>query len=356
MEIFGYHLIMKQTDIYHSIMDWCRTKRPDCEFTGRTRTDLKKWRAEFARHYRRCLGPWPRPAPLRVRILGRRKCDGFIREKVVFESTPGIHVPAYILTPAGLAKGEKRPGILAAHGHGRGKASICGVVAKGDKAHADAVKKVNYGYAVEAVLHGYVVIAPDWIPFGERKPPIWWSRPYRDACDISSMALQYFGYTLLAQNVWDGMRCVDVLCRHPNVDPRKIGVIGLSYGGTMATHLLVNDPRIRAGVVSGYISTVRHDALGPRGKGNTCGAQYVPGLLKHGDIPEVLGLAVPKPVLFEMGRREDTFHYPDMVRAYNRLARIYRAAGAGDRIAKDAHGGRHRWSGRKAWDWLSRWL
>jgi hypothetical protein len=57
-----------------------------------------------------------------------------------------------------------------------------------------------------------------------------------------------------------------------------------------------------------------------------------------------------------MGKREDCFHYPDMIRAYNRLARIYRAAGAGDRIAKDVHGGRHRWSGRLAWDWLARWL
>jgi len=152
------------------------------------------------------------------------------------------------------------------------------------------------------------------------------------------------------------MRAVDVLAAHPRVDPRRLGVIGLSQGGTMSTHLLIADRRLRAGVVSGYISTVRGDALGPRGRGNTCGAQHVPGLLLHGDIPEMLGLACPKPILFEMGRQEGCFHYPDMITAYRRLRRIYAAAGRADCIASDIHPNGHQWSGARAWAWLERWL
>jgi len=149
---------------------------------------------------------------------------------------------------------------------------------------------------------------------------------------------------------------VDALAAHPNVDPKRIAVIGLSQGGTMSTHLLVNEPRIRAGVVSGYISTVRGDALNMRGLANTCGAQHVPGLLRHGDIPDMLGLAAPKPALFEMGRKETCFHFPDMDRAYKHLRKIYKAAGALDRIARDVHPHDHRWSGKKAWAWLEKWL
>ena len=52
------------------------------------------------------------------------------------------------------------------------------------------------------------------------------------------------------------------------------------------------------------------------------------GLLLHGDIPDMLGLTVPKPVLFAMGKAETCFHYPDMQRGYRRLHRIYQAAGA----------------------------
>ncbi|MBM4044551.1 MAG: hypothetical protein FJ279_05500 [Planctomycetes bacterium] len=124
----------------------------------------------------------------------------------------------------------------------------------------------------------------------------------------------------------------------------------------MTTHLIINDPRLKVAVVSGYISTVRGDALLERGKGNTCGAQHVPGLLAHGDIPDMLGLAAPKPLLFEMGKKETCFHFPDMLRAYQHLRRIYKAAGASDRIAADIHPDDHRWSGRKAWAWLERWL
>lgn len=71
------------------------------------------------------------------------------------------------------------------------------------------------------------------------------------------------------------MRALDVLSQRPYVDRKRLAVIGLSYGGTMATHLLVNDRRLKCGVVSGYISTIRGDALLERGRGNTCGAQHV---------------------------------------------------------------------------------
>ena len=82
---------------------------------------------------------------------------------------------------------------------------------------------------------------------------------------MTSLAWLYFGRPLLTQSIWDGMRAIDVLIDHPHVDRRRIGVIGLSQGGTMASHLLINDRRIRTGVVSGYISTVRGEALNMRG-------------------------------------------------------------------------------------------
>ena len=37
----------------------------------------------------------------------------------------------------------------------------------------------------------------------------------------------------LTQNLWDLARALDVLEAHPLVDPERIGVAGLSYGGTM---------------------------------------------------------------------------------------------------------------------------
>jgi len=348
----------RAVDAFDVIQAWTRDWRPDCAFEGESREDFLRWRKAFARHYRRCLGRWPERVPLKLGVLKSETKDDHVRRKIVYDSSPAVSVPAYLLVPKGLKRGERRPGIVAAHGHGGGKDDIVGVsLETGDRERVKAVRELNYEYGLEAVRHGYVVIAPDWCPFGERRPPDEWIRvPGRDACNAVNMAWQYFGRPLLTQNVWDGMRAVDVLVGHPNVDPRRIGVVGLSYGGTMSTHLLINARRIRAGVVSGSLRTVRDAALNMRGRGNSCGAQHVPGLLLHGDIPDMLGLAVPKPILFEMGRKETCFHYPDMARAYRHLSKIYKAAGVPERIGKDVHPNDHRWSGKKAWDWLAKWL
>jgi dienelactone hydrolase len=292
--------------------------------------------------------------PLKPRRLGRVDEGAYTREKVIFDSSLGVSVPAWLLIPGGIKKGERRPGLIAAHGHGAGKDDVCGLAPKGSKpSHMAWARSMRYDYARQAALRGYVVLAPDFAPFGERRPPDAWVREGRDACDIVDLCYQYFGTTLLSMNLWDGMRAVDLLEGLPQADPRRLGVIGLSYGGTLAAHLLANDPRLKLGVVSGYLSTVLGDALGRRGKGNTCGAQALPGLLRHGDIPEILGLAAPKPVLFEIGSAEDCFHKPDMLKAYARVRRFYAAAGKPGLAAKDLFRGRHRWNGEKAWAWLA---
>ena len=36
-----------------------------------------------------------------------------------------------------------------------------------------------------------------------------------------------------------------------------------------------------------------------------CGAQVIPGLLRHGDVPEIASLIAPRPCLWEVGSRDD---------------------------------------------------
>jgi dienelactone hydrolase len=340
---------------YDAIQGFGRLFEPQLTFKGETAADFQAWRSRFADAYHRCLGPWPEPVNPEVEVASEEDAGDHTRLKLYFNSSPGVTVPAYLLIPKGIAPGEKRPGILAAHGHGNGKDDIVGLD-QGREERASLVRALNYDYARQAVQRGYVVIAPDWIPFGERRPPVEWSRPNRDPCNVVSMAWEYYGYTLLAQNIWDGMRALDILAARPEVDPDRLAVLGLSYGGTMTTHLTINDPRVKVAVISGYLSTVKGDALTMRGKGNFCGAQYVPGLLRYGDIPDMAGLIAPKPVLIEAGTQDDCFVIEDVRMAYAHLERIYAAAGASDRLAYDEHPGRHEWHGTVAWAWLERWL
>jgi fermentation-respiration switch protein FrsA (DUF1100 family) len=54
----------------------------------------------------------------------------------------------------------------------------------------------------------------------------------------------------------------------------------------------------------------------------------VPGLLSVAEMDDVAGLIAPRPFLAVAGRLDPIFPYPAVQAAYDRLRRIYRAAGA----------------------------
>ena len=341
-------------NVRDSINAMLKTK-PKMSFNGSTKDDWKLWRKTFRRQLLKNLGRFPDRVPLNPEILETSEEDGYRRERVVFDSERFASVPAYVFVPNDLKSGEKRPGILAAHGHGRGKIDVAGI-ASSEKEYRQFILPLNYDYARKFARKGYVVIAPDWRCFGEREPDHGWIRDNRDKCNVSYLAYGYFGYHMLTLNIWDGMRTLDYLQSRPEVDPRRIGMVGLSFGGTMTTYLSALDRRIKAAVVSGYVSTVRGDALTDRGKGNTCGSQYSPGLLRYGDIADVAGLIAPRPLLVEMGEKDTCFVIDDARKAYRRLSRIYSAAGVKQKLDKDIFPGTHAFSGAKAFDWFAKWL
>lgn len=345
---------------YDALQSMLAATPPDLLLAGSTAADYHAWRSRFLPAYRAALGPWPEPIDPSLEVAEEVDCGSHTRLRLYFDSSPGVAVPAYLLVPKGLRPGEKRPGLLAAHGHGDGRVNdgkddLVGLD-HGNPARAASISAQNLDYARQAVERGYVVVVPEWLPFGERRAPADWTGPGRDPCNVVGMAWSYLGYTLLTQNVWDGMRALDILAARPEVDAERLGVIGLSYGGTMALHLAINDPRLKAAVVSGYLSTVRDDAITMRGGGNFCGSQHVPMLLRHGDIPEMAGLIAPRPLLIEAGQRDQCFIIEDARRAYARLSAIYAAAGCPDALAYDEHPNEHSWHGVVAWPWLERRL
>jgi hypothetical protein len=314
------------------------------------------WRRTLRAALWRELGVMPERVPLRPQVVERKGFGEYVREKVILQVDRYMSMPAWVLIPKHSkfkSRSGKLPGILAAHGHGFGKDSIVGET-RGEEKIANEIKNLNYDYARQAVLRGYVVIAPDWRVFGERSDRIEWVRAYRDRCNVANLAVGYFGMHLLGLNIWDGMRAIDYLQNRPEVDARRIGCLGLSYGGTMTTYLTAFDGRIKVACISGYVSTLEN-AMGMR-LANFCGVQAMPGLVKYGDIPDVVLLAAPRPLCIEIGLQENCFHAPDMLKAARYVQRGYKSIGAGDKVVIDAFEGTHQWSGRKSWDWFERWI
>ncbi len=319
-------------------------------FGERGSLDFGAWKEEFGARLRECLGSFPEPCELEPEVIESVEEGSYVREKVLFNSEPDMAVVAYVLVPKDIKAGERRPAILACHGHGHGKDDVCGID-HGEQRRVSTIADLNYDYARQFAERGYVVIAPDWRGFGERK--LGGERGGKDSCDLLFMKGMLLGQNLLTLNIWDAMCSLTYLESRPEVDPERIGIAGLSYGGTMALFTAALDERVRCAVVSGYLSSFRSFALG---LGNFCGAQIPIGLLKYGDISDVGCLIAPTPLLIESGTQDTGFPIEASREAAAAVRRGYEAAGAPERYDVDEFVGSHRWSGAKAYDWVERWL
>lgn len=317
--------------------------KPSLAFNAETRDEWLSWRRALSAKLIELLGEWPAPCTLDARTVERVEEETYFREKVFYQSEPGVYVPTYVLVPKDLKPGERRPAVVALHGHGSGKDSVVGLIPDANP---------HNRYAARFAEHGYVVIAPDARGFGERSEDFRKYAP-RDGCNIAFMQAILMGVNLITLNISDDMRAVDYLAARPEVDPNRIGCIGLSFGGTRSMYLAALDDRIKVALISCYLTTFKAYALD---KGNFCGSQFVPHLLKYADVADVTALIAPRPLLIENGISDRGFPVEASREAYSVLQRAYAAAGVPDHLARDEFEGGHEFSGRLAFDWFKRWL
>src|SRR6185503_391877 len=113
-------------------------------------------------------------------------CVEYVREKVYFNTTPDIRVPAFVLVPKNAPK--PAPAIVALHDHGGfyfwGKEKI--VEMPDEHSILTEFKRSYYGgrsIANELVRQGYIVVIIDMFYWGERRmlldndPDDWRTRP-----------------------------------------------------------------------------------------------------------------------------------------------------------------------------------
>lgn len=323
---------------------------PKMAFKASDEVEWLRWRSAFKSKLIELLGDWPDKCSLNPRVVEHVDEGSYIREKVIFESEPGMDVSAYFLVPKDLKPGEKRKALICAHGHGHGKDDVAGIH-HGEPNRVYTIKQSNYDYARQFAEMGYVVIAPDWRGFGERR--IGYDFPGRDGCNVVFLKASLLGLNLLTLNIWDAFRCIDYLQSRLEVDGDRIGMMGLSYGGTMTLFTAALDERIKVAVVSCYLNTFKAFALD---LGNICGSQVVPSLLKYGEMWDVASLIAPRPLLIESGVKDEGFPIEASRLSFSKVKKVYEVLKVPERCDIDEFDGGHRFSGRKAFDWFERWL
>jgi hypothetical protein len=193
-----------------------------------TYSNLDEWRTRAAAIRKQILvgarlDPLPERTPLNSIIHTKRSHDGYSVESVAYEARPGFFVYGSLYRP--LGKSGPFPGILCTHGHYRGP--------NGGRYSPDE----QHRCATLARL-GAVVLSYDMIGFGDSAHLGW------DHAHPQALTLQ----------TWSSIRALDFLQSLPDVDDDRIGVTGVSGGGTQTFLLTAVDDRVSVSVPVAMVS------------------------------------------------------------------------------------------------------
>jgi dienelactone hydrolase len=304
---------------------------PRLAFAADNREQWRAWRKDLRDKVYDLLAPWPQPSRLAQEIVRVSDQGDHLREEIVLSSHAHMEIPCFLLRPK--SAGRPGPAILALHGHGDGKSQVVGLVER----------KTNQGYGLQMVRAGYVVLTFDFFPFGSRKETEHNARDgFEYSCNSTLIRTLLWGYNLLTLNVFDIFRGVEYLATRPEVDANRIGVMGLSYGGTTSMYSAILEPRIKAAVLSCSLGEYRGHGIE---LDELCGAQVVPGILQWAEMGDVAGLIAPKPLLAECAREDECFPWPYTESTIARLREVYRVAEAEDQLVINIYDGNHRYYG-----------
>jgi len=171
----------------------------------------------------------PGPGAAEFTRLGEDALGTYHRVKIPV--LPGVHAVGLYLVPRGLT--GRAPLVIAMHGGG-GSPEIATFRGGG-----------NYHDMVRGGLkRGYVVWAPTHLFRADGFPP--------DVRNRTDDRLRLVGTSLTAVEIAKITRGLDVLLKRPEVDPRRVAMVGLSYGGYYALVTPAVEPRIKVAVSSCY--------------------------------------------------------------------------------------------------------
>lgn len=217
-----------------------------------------------------------------------------------FPARDGGEVPGWLFVPEGLDRSQRHPAIVWVHGDG--------IAQNYDGWHVRRDYGVYHSFHQLLALDGYVVLMPDY------RGSIGYGRDFRQASYREVGGGDY----------QDVAAAGEYLATLDFVDPERIGVWGLSYGGFMTMQALTLDPTLFAAGIN--VAGVGDYRLWFRDPG---GRWVVSRMGTPEENPEVYDLAAPadrveaieRPLLMLHGTSDVNVPYFESVHLADRLLR-----------------------------------
>ncbi len=289
----------------------------------------------------RVLGGLPtHRGPLKAKVTGTLTRNGYVIEKVIFESLPGLLVTGNLYRPA---KAGKHPAVLIPAGH------------------TQEGKPEMQVLAANLALQGFVALTYDPIGQGEREqtylPQLGRALSGgggNEHLELGARSL-LLGQSVARYFIHDGVRALDYLVSRSDVDAARLGVAGCSGGGAITTYLGALEPRLKAASPGCHINSFRTLFTGPTPDSE----MSLPSFLATGlDLADFYEVSAPLPWLL-LATEGDYFTPAGAKPVYEEVRRWYGIYGAEERVRHFVGSGPHgtpKESREEIYRWMNRWL
>jgi dienelactone hydrolase len=308
-----------------------------------TMADAEKRKAFVRAKLLEILGGLPDySGPLNARMTGHIQADGYVIEKLLFESLPKFYVTANVYRPN---RPGRYPAVLLQSGH-----TLEG------KAEPQVI-------AANLALKGFVVLCFDPIGQGERVQSF--DRQIgrsvsihgangNDHVQIGAQSM-LVGESSARYFIWDAKRALDYLLSRPDVDATHAAAVGCSGGGALTTFIGALDPRLKAAAPGCFINSYKPLFAGPDPDSEMSFPRF---LVSRLDTADFLELPAPMPWLI-LATEGDYYSPPGAKMVYDEVRRWYKLYGAEDKVRFFVGSGPHGTpiETREAiYEWMVRWL
>jgi cephalosporin-C deacetylase-like acetyl esterase len=306
-----------------------------------TREDAERRKVVVRQKILDSLGGLPQyEGPLHAKVTGQIQAEGYVIEKIIYESLPGFYVTANLYRPS---RPGRYPAVLLQAGHTQeGKAE-------------------PQWLAANLALKGFISLAFDPIGQGERvqsydpqlkAPAAGWSTPEHVQAGAQATLA---GESLTRYFIWDAKRSIDYLVSRPDVDANRLGAAGCSGGGALTTFIGAIDLRLKVVIPACFPNSFHILFTGEDPHSEMTLPRHIAAGLDTADFVEA---SAPTPLLIQ-ATEQDYFTPPGAKMMYEDARRFYRLYGAEDKIDFFVGPGPHGTplvSREAVYRWLIRWL
>ncbi len=278
--------------------------------------------------------------PLHARVTGVLNADGYVIERVLFQSLPGYYVTANVYRP--INKG-RYPAVLLQSGH------------------TQEGKPEPQVAAANLALQGYVAMTFDPVGQGEREqtylPMLGRALSGGSVNEHLAMGAQniWMNQSVVRYFVHDARRAIDYLISRADVDANAIGAAGCSGAGALTTYTATLDDRVKAAAPACFLMTYRALFSGPTTDSEMSPPMFIASGLDQADM---YIMSAPKPWLL-MATEEDYFPPKTARPVYEEARRFFEILKAPDRLRFHVGPGPHGTpveSREEIYRWMAKWL